>query len=134
MANLYNATAHDLIRYDASQVVFDKAIRKNVLVDSGAKPVQVIPKGIMLNARRQEIAGPVVGGFPTSTVVWSEVDDLPAEALEADGVVVSAIYAAAYRATRGQEPVPFYVICNPVCVQSEANTTKVVGCLGLQLL
>lgn len=60
-----------------------------------------------------------------------DCDPIPAEAADYDYIIVSALYASAYRQTHGDDGVPLVTI-HQLVVRSEADP-KPVGCCGFSL-
>lgn len=123
----FNSTPHPV--NIISGAVFNQVIRKHT---GGVEIAVIPPSGVLLSARLTTI--PVIDLGGDVTVARQEAaacDDLPDEARKADYIIVSAMYAVAYRNIHGDDGVPLVTIRDLV-VESVYNP-KPRGCCGFSL-
>lgn len=120
----FNGTPHSINL--VSGAVYRQDIRKHV----GGEEIAVIPpSGILLSARLATVPCFYLGGgVEVARQVAVACDELPEAALGADLVVVSAMYATAYRQLHPQSKVRLATIRDLV-VESVENP-RPVGCRG----
>lgn len=127
MVKFFNATPHSINIISGSQ--YKPEIRKHV---SGEEIAQIPPSGVMLSAK---IATEPVRDLGNDIIVARQVvmacDELPGEAKAADYVIVSAMYATAYRQIHGQDGVKLVTIRDLVVDEA---TGKIIGCRGFALV
>lgn len=123
----FNATPHSInIIADA---VFRQEIRKHI----GGHEIAEIPvSGTLLSARLDtQLVADLGSGVEIARQVAVACDELPDEAKQADYVIVSAMYAVAYRQVHGDDGVILLTIRDLV-VESVDNP-KPKGCRGFAL-
>lgn len=124
----FNGTPHSINLI--ADAVFRLEIRKHI---GGTEIAVIPPSGVLLSAKLD--TQPVVdlgGGVEVARQVAVACDDLPEEARTADYIIVSAMYAVAYRQVHGDDGVPLVTIRDLV-VESVDNP-KPKGCRGFALV
>lgn len=118
---IFNFTPHSINIIAGAE--FNAEIRKFV----GGEEVRVIPSNGVLNAKIVSTENGEVEGIPLWKQEITGCDPIPAEVKEGDIVIVSALYATAYRANGGE--FPLYGVKDPVMTE-DGKTFR--GCRGLQ--
>lgn len=123
----FNATPHAInLIADAEYI---PAVRKHV----GGHEIATIPaSGVMLSAKLTTT--PTVdlgGGVQIARQICTACDALPDTAKRADYIIVSAMYATAYRQIHGQDGVNLITIRD--LVVESADNPKPKGCRGFAL-
>lgn len=124
----FNATPHSINLI--ADAVFRQKIRKHV----GGREIAVIPSsGLLLSAKLDTQPVTDLGsGVEIARQVAVDCDDLPEEAKACDYIIVSAMYAVAYRQVHGDDGMPLVTIRDLV-VESVDNP-KPKGCRGFALV
>jgi hypothetical protein len=89
MTTYFNATPHPINVYSSDAYVFDKASRKNILLDGATPVLSVPPSGIVLNANFGKETT-IVEGITFSKSTLLSVDPLPNT--DCDAIIVSKMY------------------------------------------
>lgn len=118
---IYNFTPHSINIIDGAE--FDPSIRKWV----GGEEVRTIPSSGMLNAQLTSVEAGNIEGIPLWQQEITGCDPLPGYIRAGDVVIVSALYATAYKANGGY--FPLYGVKDPV-MTFDGKTFR--GCRGLQ--
>lgn len=120
---IFNYTPHSINFVEGAE--FDSTIRKF----TGGEVVKEIPSNGMLNAKINSVEmGNIEGtNIPLYKQEIVGCDPIPAEVQEGDIVIVSALYASAYKANGGT--FPLYGVKDPV-MTNDGKTFR--GCRGLQ--
>lgn len=105
--------------------IFSTSIRKYISPD-GTEPSMIIPSAGILNAKIETVEDGNIDGAPIFKKTITGCDELP-ELNDGDYVIVSALYASAYRATH-QDCSKLLLVADPV--MSEDGKTF-LGCRGL---
>lgn len=123
----FNATPH------AINIMADTEFVPSIRKYMGGAVVTTIPaSGIMLNAVLRNVPVTTLdGGIPLVKNEVIDCDPIPAEALQADYIIVSALYAGAYRQLHGDDGVRLLTI-HQLVVKS-ADDPRPVGCVGFSL-
>lgn len=119
MKKVYNGTPHELNIVQGA--TFSPSIRKFV----GGDVVRTIPSDGALNAQIKTAEVFDESGIPTFSKEILGCDEYPQEY---DIVIVSALYASAYRAKYGTVPKSMRLVADPV-MTDDGKTFR--GCCGL---
>lgn len=123
----FNTTPHPINL--VSDAVFNPAIRK---FTGGEVVATIPPSGILLNANLKTVPVADLGsGIEVAEQQAISCDPIPPEAESCDYVIVSALYATAYRKLHGDDDTPLVTI-RDVVVESSENP-KPRGCRGFAL-
>jgi hypothetical protein len=127
--NIFNFTPHTINIIDGA--VFNPAVRKYE-ASAEVKPVATIPSSGMLNAKMStELGQPVNDIIPTFVKKVIGCDPLPDEVGPDDIVVVSALYATAYRQVYGDDN-RVYTVADPVYAPDDGSgKATIIGCRGI---
>lgn len=122
----FNGTPHAINLMAGAE--YKKDVRKHV----GGSQVAAIPaSGVMLSAQLETVPVSDLGsGITVAEQRVVSCDPLPSAALRADYVIVSAMYATAYRKLHGEDGVKLVTIRDLV-VDEETKAPR--GCLGFAL-
>ena len=121
--SIYNYTPHAVnIINDAT---FNQNIRKYTAPD-GTEPSKIIPSSGVLNAKIDTIEDGNIDGAPIYRKSIIGCDELP-ELKDGDYVIVSALYASAYRATH-KDTSKLLLVADPVMTE---DGKTFLGCRGL---
>ena len=120
---IYNFTPHPVNIIEGA--TFSANIRKYTAPD-GTTPTMTIPSSGVLNAKIDTIEDGNIDGAPIFRKTIVGCDELP-ELKDGDYVIVSALYASAYRATH-EDRSKLLLVADPV--MSEDGKTF-LGCRGL---
>lgn len=124
----FNGTPHAINLI--SGAVFRQEIRKHI---GGVQIAVIPPSGIMLSAKLDTLPVTDLGsGVEVARQIAISCDDLPEAAKTADYIIVSAMYAVAYRQLHGEDGLPLVTIRDLV-VESVDNQ-KPTGCRGFALV
>lgn len=122
---IWNFTPHAINIVDGA--TFNPSIRKF----TGGNVVQEIPSDGMLNAKIETVENGSIENNGIAIPMYRQnivgCDDIPLEVGENDIVIVSALYAQAFRASGGT--FPLYGVKDPV-MSDDGKTFR--GCRGLQ--
>lgn len=124
----FNGTPHSINLI--ADAVFRQEIRKHV---GGVEIAEIPPSGVLLSAKLD--TQPVIdlgSGVEIARQIAVACDELSEEAKSCDYVIVSAMYAVAYRQVYGDDGVPLVTIRDLV-VESVSNP-KPKGCRGFALV
>ena len=117
---IFNGTPHEINIVAGAE--FDSTIRKFV----GGEVINTIPSTKMLNAKIESVE---LMGFGKSLPLFDkdivDCDEYPSGP---DVVIVSVIYASAYRKKFGFVPNSMYIVADPVMT---SNGKTFLGCRGL---
>lgn len=107
---------------------YDKDTRKHY---DGSQVAAIPASGVMLSAKLETRPQVDLGmGITVAEQVVVDCDPLPECAKNADYIIVSAMYACAYRKKHGQDGVKLVTVRETVM---SSETGKIIGCLGLAL-
>lgn len=109
---IYNATPHKIQIIPASAVKFNPDIRKWV-AEADTAPVAVIEPTGMLSAKINSVDAEPISGIPVFDKNVAGCDPLPSDMSAEDIIIVSALYATAYKRTFGDDA-RLYTIADPV--------------------
>lgn len=124
--SFFNGTPHPINLIAGS--IFDPAIRKN---RGGEEITAIPPSGILLSAKLTTEPKSYLGkGITIAKQVVTACDEIPEEAAEADYIVVSSLYATAYRQLHGDDGTRLITIRDLV-VADDGITPR--GCAGFAL-
>lgn len=122
----FNGTPHAINLIAGA--VFDPLIRK---AKGGEEIAEIPSSGILLSAKLSTSPTEYLGkGVTIAQQVVKSCDELPDEAKEADYIIVSALYASAYRQLHGEDGTPLVTIRDLV-VAEDGKTPR--GCAGFAL-
>lgn len=126
--SFFNGTPHSInLMRDAEYV---PSMRKHI---GGVEVAEIPPSGVLLSARLATIPQIDLGcGVIIAKQEAVACDPLPQDALEADYIVVSPMYATAYRQIHGADGVKL-LVPRDLVVESQDNP-RPVGCLGFSIL
>lgn len=122
---IINMTPHPINVISPDDVTFDPAIRKWV-APAGTTPITTIPSSGVLNAKIDTIPGDSIDGVPTFVKSITGCDPLP-DLGDGDFVIVSALFASAWRANGG-DCSRILLVADPVMTP---DGKSFVGCRGL---
>lgn len=126
--NIFNFTPHTINIIDGA--VFNPAVRKYE-APATVKPVATIPSSGMLSAKMSTEPGQPVDNVPTFVKKVTGCDPLPDEVGPDDIVIVSALYATAYRQVNGDDK-RIYTVADPVYAPDDGSGKAVIiGCRGI---
>ena len=109
---IWNATPHSIRIMPASAVTFDASIRKWV-AEADTAPVAVIESTGMLSAKIDSVDAEPISNIPVFDKNVTGCDPLPSDMSAEDIIIVSALYATAYKRTYGDDA-RLYTIADPV--------------------
>ena len=124
-----NLTPHPIVIIRREDVEFDSAIRKYT-EDADckcSKCIMWIPSSGVASAKIMTDYVESIYGVPTFRKTITDCDPLPEHDVD-DIIIVSALYASAFRKVHPDSDVRLYTISNPVYT-SDGKT--VLGCLGI---
>ena len=128
MATIFNYTPHTI--NIVSESVFNPSVRKYE-APADSIPAASIPSNGMLSAKMATEEGNPVNGIPTFVKKVVGCDPLPAEVGQDDIVVVSALYATAYRQVNGDDK-RIYTVADPVYTPDDGSgKATIIGCRGI---
>lgn len=122
---IINMTPHSINVISPDDVTFDSSIRKWT-APADTTPVASIPSSGILNAKIDTVPGDPIDGIPTFVKNIVGCDPLPTLGPD-DFVIVSALFASAFRAMGG-DCSRLLLVADPV-MSSDGKTF--VGCRGL---
>ena len=109
---IFNYTPHQLVIVE-EPYLYDSAIRKYTTnLDNLSVTAKIESSGV-LSAKIETVQGDPINGIPTFVKKVTGCDPLPDEVGEDDIVVVSALYASAYRQVHGDDH-RLYTVADPV--------------------
>lgn len=119
-----NGTPHEITIYAEVDCIFDSTSRKYFL-NKDAKPIEIIPKGVPLNAQTRNIPYETEIPYLKGAIEFVSVDPLPEE----EGIViVSNLYRSALKELR----IPTTNIATVGdTVYADKDNPRPVGCLSL---
>ena len=109
---VWNATPHSIRIMPASAVTFNPEIRKWV-AEADATPVAIIESTGMLSAKIDTVDADPISNIPVFDKKVVGCDPLPDGMTDEDIIIVSALYATAYKRTYGDDT-RLYTIADPV--------------------
>lgn len=107
---IFNATPHMITII--TNATFDASIRKWVCAEEPEVTAKVESTG-MLSAKINSVDSEPIGNIPVFSKAVVGCDPLPAEMTDEDIIVVSALYASAYRKVYGDDN-RLYTVADPV--------------------
>ena len=122
---IINMTPHPVNIISPDDITFDPVIRKWV-APTGTTPVTTIPSSGVLNAKIDTIPGDPIDGVPTFVKSITGCDPLP-DLGDGDFVIVSALFATAFRAMGG-DCTRILLVADPVMTP---DGKTFLGCRGL---
>lgn len=123
---IFNYTPHSINVVEAC--LYDPEIRKFTVSMGNLYISQSIPSLGMLNAKIDTVPGEPIDGIPTFIKKVVGCDPLPDKVGPNDIVVVSALYATAYRMTYGDDD-RLYTVADPV--YDAEDPRKILGSRGI---
>lgn len=124
MNKIFNGTPHAIKVVDPSTATFNPQLRK--WVSECPTYLNIIePSGTLLNASIKNVRMPDVVGLPCFDKEIIGCSDFPQGY---DVVIVSALYANAYRSVNGSFADSMYTVSDPVYTP---DGNSFVGCLGI---
>lgn len=122
--SFFNATPHPINLITGAE--YKAEVRKHV---GGVEIAVIPPSGVLLSARlSSQFVAALGSGVEIARQIAVACDELPEEAKGCDYIIVSAMYAVAYRQVHGNDGVPLVTIRDLV-VESVANP-RPIGCRG----
>jgi hypothetical protein len=112
MAKIFNFTPHKLTIVE-EPYLYDKSIRKYTTTLENLSIASEIESSGVLSANVGTVPGSPVNGIPTFVKKVTGCDPIPDEVGEDDIIVVSALYASAYRQLHGDDS-RLYTVADPV--------------------
>lgn len=109
---VWNATPHSIRIMPASAVTFNPEIRKWI-AEADTEPVSVIESTGMLSAKIDAVDADPISDIPVFDKKVVGCDPLPDGMTGEDIIIVSALYATAYKRTYGDDT-RLYTIADPV--------------------
>lgn len=122
---IINMTPHPINVISPDDITFDSTIRKWT-APAGTTPIATIPSSGVLNAKIDTVSGDPIDGVPTFTKKIVGCDPLPTLGPD-DFVIVSALFASAFRASGG-DCSRLLLVADPVMTP---DGKSFVGCRGL---
>ena len=110
MKKIWNATPHSINVIGNTE--FDSSIRKYVCRGEAEITASIDSTG-MLSAKIDTVDSEPMGNIPVFSKAVVGCDPLPTEMTDEDIIIVSALYASAYRKVYGDDP-RLYTIADPV--------------------
>ena len=108
---IFNATPHE-INVITENIEFDSSIRKYVCVGEPEIKATIKSTG-MLSAKIDSIDSKPIENIPVFSKAVVGCDPLPAEMTDEDIIIVSALYATAYRRVYGDDN-RLFTVADPV--------------------
>lgn len=121
-----NLTPHSIVIIRREDIEFDSAIRKYT-ANADCKYIMEIPSSGVASAKILTEGAESIFGAPTFRKTITDCDPLP-EHDEDDIIIVSALYATAFRKVHPDSDVRLYTISDPVYSQ---DGKTILGCLGI---
>lgn len=113
-----------------AESVFNPDIRKYE-APADSVPTVTIPSNGMLSAKMSTEPGQPVEGIPTFVKKVIGCDPLPTEVGPNDVVIVSALYATAYRQVNGDDK-RIHTVADPVYAPDDGSgKATIIGCRGI---
>lgn len=123
---ILNFTPHDLCIVENCS--YDPKIRKFTCTSEDLKIIKSIPSSGVLSARIDTVPGQPVNGIPTFVKKVAGCDPIPPEVGPEDIIVVSALYASAFRQVYGDDT-RLYTVADPV--YDESDPRRILGSRGI---
>lgn len=125
---VFNYTPHTV--NVISESTFNPSVRKYE-APADSVPTVTIPSNGMLSAKMSTEPGQPVDNIPTFVKKVIGCDPLPDEVGPDDVVIVSALYATAYRQVNGDDP-RIHTVADPVYAPDDGSgKATIIGCRGI---
>lgn len=124
---IVNLTPHPVNIYRKENAEYNPSLRK-AFIKPDSRPILTIPSSGIVNAHITYTLDSTINGIPIYKSVVKGIDPLPPEAMEADIIIVSALYASTAKMV-GADTTRLVTVSQPVYDNPE--NPRPVGCIGL---
>lgn len=121
-----NLTPHSIVIIQREDIEFDSAIRKYT-ANTDCKCIAEIPSSGVASAKILTESAELIYDVPTFRKTITDCDPLPEHDSD-DIIIVSALYASAFRKVHPDSDTKLYTISDPVYSQ---DGRTILGCLGI---